>query len=186
MSEQNEIQNKTEEPKTTKRITTGKGRGRPRNDAKAPERTPRTPRPRAAKIAKPSKRAPRPKTKILRGDQLSQEARAFFSGIAAAWKREKGVSLRDIGDKVSVGASRIDALIHGKTDVRISWVAAVAREAFGVDLKTYIVLGMAYQDKHKAEDALKVAAGQAKAYEDIHGVSAPAVSAPFVEATTPA
>lgn len=183
MSEQNETQTKPEGTQPTKRITTGKGRGRPRKDANAPKRTPR---PRAAKIAKPSKRAPRPKTKILRGDQLSQEARAFFSGIAAAWKREKGVSLRDIGDKVSVGASRIDALIHGKTDVRISWVAAVAREAFGVDLKTYIVLGMAYQEKHKAEDALKVAAGQAKAYEDIHGVSAPAVSAPFVEATTPA
>jgi hypothetical protein len=33
MSEQNETQNKTEEPKTTKRITTGKGRGRPRKDA---------------------------------------------------------------------------------------------------------------------------------------------------------
>jgi transcriptional regulator with XRE-family HTH domain len=142
-----------------------------------------------AKIAKPTKRAPRPKTKILRGDKLSVEARAFFSGLAAAWKREKGGTHRELGEKTGVGSSRIDALVHGRTDVRISMIAAIAREAFGVDIKTYVLMGIVYQEQHAAEDAYNAAKERAGVFKGIVGAMpapAPAVSAPLVEASTPA
>lgn len=128
---------------------------------------------RAEKIAKPATPRPRKTTKPLKADKYGTDAKAFIGMLMAAWKREKGLTIAAIGELVNAGNSRIQTLVKGHSDSRLSSIAAVAREGFGVDLQTFIVLGIAYQEKHQAEDRAADQSKRAKALEHEHGVTIP-------------